>query len=264
MKIFSNVRWRFITLCLTVTTLFTAIMGVPAYAIDFSETFYGGQEIAGEDLSVYSSPQWTNKIGTIYKFEGYTVLLQEGPSGYLWVEYSTPSGAKRGYVKIPQDELPGRSDGVAKVTTNSTVYYGRTDQVGKYGTYQQTGTVYAGEVVALLAKNDNWAYVEYNTTSGRKRGYMLYSTLHVYNRPGYLPDFYNYDNEGWSEYISGRRYVYSGPTSLYTQVGWVENEYVTAFDDEWVADANHNEYSSRYIEYQSGGQTKSGFLVFGP
>lgn len=218
----------------------------------------------GRSECIFFSFNGLTELEKFIKFEGFTVLMQMDPEGYLWVEYSTSNGAKRGYVQIPQDELGGRHDGVGKVTQNSTVYYGRTDKTGKYGSYQSTGTVYAGEIVAIIAKNDNWAYIEYNTNSGRKRGYMAYSNLHVYNRPGIFPDFYNHNKAGTSTHISGRRYVYAGPTSKYVQVGWVENEYVTVFDEECVMDGSNNQYWSQYIEYQSGGQTKSGFLVFGP
>lgn len=259
-----KIKSRFIAVIIMITTIFTSIPAINAYALDYSEDFYGGQEIAEKDIDVYSSPDWTKKIGKIYKFEGYTVLEQNGPWGNLRVEYSTSSGPKRGYIKIPQDELPGRKDGVGKVKTNSTVYFGRTDKKGKYGTYKSTGTVYSGEIVAIMAKNDDWAYIEYNTNSGRKRGYMKYSNLHVYNRPEVFPDFYNHNNSGQKKYISGRKYVYSGPTSLYVQVGWVEDENVTVFGKEYVYDSNNKEYSSQYIEYNNNGQTKSGFIVFGP
>ena len=251
MKAIKNWKQRIFTLILTVMTFITAIPVLPVHAMDFSEQFYGGYDIAWEELNVYSSPQWTTRIGKIYKFEGFTVLRQNGPEGYLWVEYSTSNGAKRGYVQIPQDELGGRGDGLGKVTANSTVYYGRTDRTGKYGSYQSTGTVYAGEIVAIIAKNDDWAYIEYNTNSGRKRGYMSYSNLYVYNRPGIFPDFYNHEKSGTTTYVSGRRYVYAGPSSRYVQIGWVENENITVFGDECVIDGSNNQYWSQYIEYQS-------------
>lgn len=251
-----------IALALTIASFTTLVAPMNARA---AESYYGGCEIAQENLSVYSTSACTYKIGTIYQFEGYTVLFKNSPEEYMWVEYSTPSGTKRGYVPVPLDDLLNRHDGLAKVNVASTVYYGRTDKTGKYGSYQSTGTVYAGEVVAIIAKNDNWAYIEYNTTAGRKRGYVAYSNLEVYNRPEVFPDFYNHNKGGTPMYVSGRAYVYSGPTSLYTQVGWVENEYVTKFADvAEVCDSNGNWMWSQYIEYQSGGQTKSGFLVFGP
>lgn len=132
MKKIKNWKQRIFTLILTVVTFITAIPVTPVHAMDFSEQFYGGYDIAWEELNVYSSPQWTNRIGEIYKFEGFTVLMQNGPEGYLWVEYSTSNGAKRGYVQIPQDELGGRHDGVGKVTQNSTVYYGRRNIINRY------------------------------------------------------------------------------------------------------------------------------------
>lgn len=253
---------RFVALALAIVT-FTTLLGPMTVHAD-ENYYYGGQEIAWQNFTVYSTSSFTNSIGTIYQYEGFTVLLQEAPSGYLWVEYSTSTGPKRGYISIPQDEWPPRTDGLGYVTTTSTVYYGRTDETGSYGTYKTAGTVYPGEVVTIIAKNDNWAYIEYNTTSGRKRGYMAYSNLSIYNRPNYFNDFYTYNSSGTQEYISGRQYVYSGPTSLYTQVGYVENEYVTRFGYRTVLDANNNTHLSKYIEYESGGQTKSGFIVFGP
>lgn len=189
--------------------------------------------------------------------------MQDRPDGNLWVEYSTSNGAKRGYIKVPADENLYRGDGLGKVKTSSTVYYGRTDKKGKYGSYQSAGSVSAGEMVAILAKNDDWAYIEYNTNSGRKRGYMKYSNLKVYNRPGVFDDLYCYNKETTKK-ITGKKYVYSGPTSLYTQVGYVENEEVKVFQDLYVYDNNNKGHKSQYIEYESGGKTKSGFLVFGP
>mgnify|MGYP000030096545 CR=1 FL=1 len=259
-------KWtrKLIALALAIISTVTLVIPMRAQAAEYIN-YYGGCEIARENLNVYSTSDCTYKIGTIYKYEGYTVLLKNSPEDYMWVEYSTPSGTKRGYVSVPRDEGEIRKDGLAKVNATSTVYYGRTDTTGKYGSYQSTGTVYAGELVAIIAKNDNWAYIEYNTTAGRKRGYMLYSNLEVYNRPEIFPDFYNYNKTGTSMYVSGRTYVYSGPTSLFAQVGWVENEYVTKFSNVAVVyDENGNWMWSQYIEYQSGGQTKSGFIVFGP
>lgn len=263
MKTTKNWTRKLIALALAIVSAVTLVVPMAVQAAENS--YYGGNAIAWKNFDVYSTSSCTNKIGEIYKFEGFTILLQNAPEGWLWVEYSTSSGAKQGYVSIPQDEWGGRTDGLAKVNVTSTVYYGRTDQNGSYGSYQTAGTVYAGEMVAILAKNDNWAYIEYNTTAGRKRGYVSYSNLYVYNRPDVLPDFHNHDVEGEEHYVTGRKYVYSGPTSLYSQVGWVENENVMYFGPgECVMDEYNNCYWSQYIEYESGGQTKSGFLVFGP
>lgn len=252
-----KLRRKLITLVLAIVTIISVMPGNMAFAAEISSNqYYGGWQIADKNYTVYSSTQWTNAIGTIFKDEGFTILMQDYPSGYLWVEYSTSSGAKRGYIKVPIDDAVARGDAVAQVAVTSTVYYGRTDYSGTYGAYQSAGTVYAGEFVAIVAKNDDWAYIEYNTTVGRKRGYVKYSNLTVYNRPGLYPDIYYYYDE-ISQYKSGRQYVYSGPTKMYAQVGWVENENVTVF---YTGEMNGHNF--QYIEYSSGGQTKSGFLIY--
>ena len=253
-----NKNWKrsFIALILTIVSIFSTTTANTVQAADVSSSQYiGGGEIADKNYTVYSSPQFTTAIGNIFYNEGYTVLMQNRPFGYLWIEYSTSSGPKRGYIKVYVDDAVGRADAVAQVAVTSTVYYGPVDHGGLYGQYHNAGAVNVGEFVAVLAKNDNWAYIEYNTTSGRKRGYVYYSNLTVYNRPNIYPDIYpRYIDRPL--YVSGRRYVYSGPTTLYTQVGWVENENVSVLRDLTV-----NGHYCRYIEYSSGGQTKSGFII---
>ena len=257
MKKVQTLKRSFLALVLAIVSIVTIFpTGTIKAAEVSSNTYYGGGEIADKNYTVYSSPNWSTAIGSIYYNEGYTVLVQDRPAGYLWIEYSTSKGAKRGYIKVPVDDAAARSDAVAQVAVNSTVYYGRTDHGGTYGQYQSAGTVYAGEFVAIWAKNDDWAYIEYNTTSGRKRGYVKYSNLTVFNRPGIYPDIYPC-KVGRADYKSGRQYVYSGPTTLYTQVGWVENENVTVLDDD-----NIGGHYVQYVEYSSGSGTKSGFLIY--
>lgn len=255
MKKILRAKRRFLSIVLIAITMLTIIPTNPVHA---AEQYYGGQEIAWQTFPVYDSISFTNRIGTIYKFEGFTVLLQNAPAGYLWVEYSTSNGAKRGYIQIPNDEWGGRGDGLAKVTTSSTIYYGPSN----WNNYQRAGSVSAGETVTILAKNDDWVYVEYNTNKGRKRGYMSYSNLSVYNRPSSFDDLYMYNTAFDLIYKSGRHTVYSGPTSLYSVVGYVENEYVMQY-------ANYSVWNggdSQYIEYYVNGtnELKSGFIVFGP
>lgn len=255
MKKNTKLAKRIVSLVLVFIAVFTMFPMVHVKADE--EHYYGGQEIAWQDFVVYSSTDWTTRIGKIYKYEGFTVLLQNGPYGYLWVEYSTSNGPKRGYIQIPNDEWGGRADGLAKVKTYSNVYYGTNTS-----SYRRAGSVNANETVAILAKNDDWVYIEYNTTSGRKRGYMSYSNLEVYNRPNSLPDLYTYKKDADLVYMEGTYTVYSGPTSLYTVVGSVSDEYVTQYGIDVVFSNN----ISYYIEYLVDGthEWKSGFIVFGP
>lgn len=266
MHTINNIRRSFFIILLVITTFTSSIPLCSAFA---AETYYGGAEIADKDYIVYSSNNFKNPTGKIFQYEGYTVLVEDGPSGYAKVQYCTSSGVRTGYIIISVDEYPPRHDGLATVKTASKVYFGRTDQNGDYGSYNSAGSVSVGEYVAVLAKNDNWAYIEYNTSSKRKRGYIKYSNLNIINRPRIFADLHSCTStgskkSGTRKKINGRKYVYSGPTSLYTKVGYVENEYVTVYDVDFIYDNNNNEHESTYIEYESGGKTKSGFLVFGP
>lgn len=218
-----------------------------------------GQYYALEsNLNVYSDTSCTNKIGTIYRYEGFSVIGVS--TWYLEVEYSTSNGAKRGYISKPTpDEFILPESCVALVNTTSTLYYGPSTTANPVA-----GTVYSGELVTVLAKNDDWVYVEYNTTSGRKRGHMLYSSLTCYDRPGSFPDLYTYQNAGVTHYYSGYHDVYAGPSKTYAAVGSIRDEYVTIYGE--FDYYGYGEGTSCYIEYNVtvNGQTlrKSGWIVF--
>ena len=222
---------RFVLLALVLVTMLTLFPMTQAHAAE--DWLYGGQEIAWENLPVYSDRYGSSRIGTIFKYEGFTVLRDNFPERYWWVEYSTSNGAKRGYLIFEySDEVHQRGSGLATVKNTTSLYYG----TNSYD-YQKSGTVYAGEYIVILAKNDDWVYVEYNTTSGRKRGYMSYSNLNVINRPG----------------------VFAGPTTQYPSIGYIENEEVINYGYYWLESGER----STYIEYYVNGtnQKKSGFIV---
>lgn len=224
---------------------------VPNPNVHAATGFDGGWGITNSTVPVYSNAAFSSQIGTIYSAEGFSVLNHYG--SYAYVEYSSPSGAKRGYIRWNNASIKDPSC-VALVTRNSNLYYGNNTS-----TYQVSGSVYAGEIVAVLAKNDDWVYVEYNTTSGRKRGYMSYSNLDCYNRPGWFSDLCNYDNKGRDWYVSGTYNVRSGPSTQYPAIGTVSNETVKYFDIETTG--GYNEW--HYIEYTVNGtsQKKSGFIL---
>ena len=221
------------------------------------------QEIAWKDFDVYEYHDWKNKIGRIGILEGFTQLEQNGPEGWLWIEYSTSNGAKRGYIQIPVDELGMVThECVAKVTKTTTLYYGPDTSA-----YHDSGTVYAGEYVAIMGKNGNWAYVEYNTTSGRKRGYMVYSNLYTYGGIDLYWDYPVYKYAPENNYINERKAIYSGPTTRYPIIGYVDHEEVKSYyKDNIVAIISGNPgCSSEYVEYKVDGtnKKKSGFILWG-
>lgn len=242
-----NFKMRLIGLVTIFALLFSIIPPVSASAADEIDGFFG---MALEQINVYSNASLSTKIGTIYAYEGFSVLNYYRT--YAYVEYSTSSGAKRGYIKWENAQMLDPSC-IALVTKTSNLYYGTNTS-----TYQVAGTVYSGELVAVLAKNDDWVYVEYNTTSGRKRGYMSYSNLSCYNRPAAFIDLYTYKKEGSEMYISGTFNVRSGPSEQYPVIGTISNETVLYYT--YVTTAGWHEW--KYIDYYtSNGQRKSGFFL---
>lgn len=250
---------RLAALLLVVMTVLTLVPVTPAYAAG-DEGYYGGLGYAWQTETVYSDAACTNKIGTIYKGEGYTILYRNWDNFY--VEYSTPSGAKRGYVSHWPGEYPMAvyRSCVSKITANSTVYAGPDTS-----RYAAVGTVYAGELVAVIGRNDyplgngytgGWIYIEYNTTSGRKRGYMIDVNNYMYSRPDAFPDFYMWKNAGEDVWISGTATVYYGMSTQYAVAGQVKNENVTVLFHDWLEDGDW--YT--YIEYSSPSGRKSGFI----
>lgn len=254
MKKISNFKKRILSLIIAMMTLLTIFPVTPAMAATPTDNLYGGQRNAWDSsLTVYDSPNFTNKIGTIYQYEGYSVLGVV--TGGFYVEYSTSNGPKRGYTKELVEEKSWGSTCLAVVTSSTAVYYGTSTTVNPI-----VGNVYTGELVTVLAKNDNWIYVEYNTNAGRKRGYMSYSNVHCYNRPGVFYDIYTYENPGKTHYVSGTYTVYTGPSKNYAPAGKISNENITIIDREYMGDGTR---MSMYIEYNVSGSAprKSGFIV---
>lgn len=253
MKNLKRISKRILTFCLTVMTVFSVLI-VESTVAHAAENYDGGWALNKSFLTpVYSSASGSTVIGSIDR-EGITVLSVSGSTYYI--EYSTAKGAKRGYIKNPTlDTRILSKTCVAKVINSSTTYYG--PNTSKYAT---AGSVSSGEYVAVLAKEENWVYVEYNTTSGRKRGYMLYSNLSCYNRPQYFPDFYMKAGKLETITTSYQRNIYAGPNdSSYYYVGYIDSS-----DGERPC---YNEYFYgngevfHYIEYYTAnGKMKSGFL----
>lgn len=262
MKLKFTLKKRLLSLLVAIVTVFSFSPATPAFAYTTDPTYYsGGQWYAmSSNLPVYDSLACTNQIGTIYSYEGFTVLNRYGY--VIHVEYSTSSGTKRGYVYKGPDELVLPGTCVAEVTQTSALYYGPSTTVNPVAGY-----VYAGEFVTILAKNDDWVYVEYNTTQGRKRGHMSYSHLHCDERPNSFPDLYTHNNAGTDHYYSGTHTVYAGPSSRYAAIGTISNEWVTTYYTGSDIDGL-TAHTSTYIEYNVSGYgsatRKSGWIVWGP
>lgn len=231
-----------------------ALMAISSVNVFADSYNWGGLRIARDSsVAVYSDENCTQKIGTIYKYEGYTVL--NTTSKGFEIQYSTSKGSKHGYTNEWFAEFPCGLTGLAKVRNTTNVYYGTSTTVNPVA-----GTVYTDEFVSFLAKNGDWAYIEYDTSSGRKRGYTYYNNLVMINRWENMPDIYMHQNPGVTVHVSGNYTIYSGPSSQYASVGSIGNENITAIAKVYIAEGKE----SIYIEYNVPGNAprKSGFIVF--
>ena len=155
------------------------------------EIMTGGQRYAQKNLSLQScdNTSISTTLGTVYAGEGLTLLYDYGYTGdngsyrIAYIEISTSTGTKRGYVYNDQLDNAGYNTSVARVTATNSAYSGPDNS------YVKLGGAYYNEFVSILAKEGDKVFVEYNTTSGRKRGYMSYSNLYNYNHPGWYNDF---------------------------------------------------------------------------
>lgn len=247
---------RFVAIWLLIMAIIT--LATSAFAAENHNTYNGGFAMAVTDITVYDSSACTTKKGKIFADESFTVLKTNVGDSAWYIEYNTSSGVKDGYINIYESLTLGDfgETTVAKMNQNATVYYGPNSS-----TYIKAGTIYSGENIVIIARTGNWAYVEYNAGSGyRKRGYIAFSSCTQYNQPSSGYNALYPTNNGKNEYISGKKYVYAGPSTKYAQVGSVSNENVTVlgrfrFDETGDKDGY-------YIEYTVNGTTqkKSGFV----
>lgn len=241
---------RILKKLLAISLAITTVLTMTAFTASAEDYSSGGYALSTANQTVWQSNSTSSaQVGTLYALEGFTILYGVGDN--LYIEYSTSSGAKRGYLVNPLvDWRWTDTSAAAYVKSTTNLYYGPNS-----GTYELAGTVYAGEFVAALAAEGNWAYVEYNTTAGRKRGYMPVSSLTIYNQRVWNGSFYT---AGSPTSTGGRIYIRSGPGDNYPSIGYVENENFkvgTRFP-------LYGNYVYRYVEYtvDSSGKIKSGYI----
>lgn len=106
--------------------------------------------------------------------------------------------------------------------------------------------------------------IEYDTTAGRKRGYVPSSSLTLLgDNLRHNGDFYLMEElfTGTITYIAEKYDVYSGLNTVYTKIGSVSAMNITILAD--TSNLNNNSsYSTYYIKYDVDGtsQKKSGFI----
>lgn len=216
------------------------------------EDYYGGYCYASTELDVRTCDDFnkTAPVGTLYLREGCTMIFhyQMADKHVAYIEYSSPSGTKRGYVYNQYLVFP--HDTCVGVVNSAATVYGSPNSDAS-----ELGSLGSLEFVGILAKEGDIIHVEYNTNGGRKRGYIKYSEITPYNRPASFPDFYS---NGVASYIPDEKLtVYGGPNTNYAELGAVRNEEVINFR------TNNEYFAYTCIEYTvtSTGKKKRGYVL---
>ena len=105
--------------------------------------------------------------------------------------------------------------------------------------------------MSLLAKEGNWIYVEYNTTKGRKRGYVDWTKVNPrdYTAGTYFNDFYVAPSNSACHINDEVVSVYGGPNKNYANIGSVNCENVTCF---WTNDSIFDFTCIEYVVTATG------------
>lgn len=248
-----NAGWYFISYVVGSTSTFKSGYVPVSTVSNISGTideahFSGGYNYSDSELTVKSCYLFDYAInsGTIYSGEGFTELQKYYEDGkYVsLVEFSTPSGTKRGFVNSSNLHISPVDSTVARVKAGSSPAYAGTDS-----SYVKLGGVYKNEFVAVLAVDNNgYAFVEYNTTSGRKRGYVRYSDLSNYCVRSYSKNLTHQSLKKSTKELT----VYGGPNSDYASIGTIFNQEVVSFID---IERNYS-----YIEYTTSNGAKRGYV----
>lgn len=171
---FKKFSTRFFSLILTLILTLTIFPAYNVGAISYEPTSISHWGYAYNNTLVYDENKSATG-GMIYGGEGFTILdwgtFPDGTYNFK-VEYSTSNGPRHGFVLESAVHADYRWSSGAKVVTSATVWYSINPVV-----YAVTGSVSSGETVCVLAETGGWSYIEYNTNSGRKRGWCASSCI---------------------------------------------------------------------------------------
>ena len=222
-------------------------------AAGFSESSYTGYlDQVTEALSVYSGPSDSYAtVGSLAADEAVTVI-SGASNGYAHVEYSTPSGTKRGYV--PMASLTYQTRGIlGKANSNASAYYGAS------ASFIKSGGIYADEYVVVLDKETSskydtlWYYIEFNAASGRKRGFVAQNAITLCGTGASLGELKTGDHLA---YAKTDLTVYNGPSDTYATVGSI-----SASERVSVYESRSYESDYAFIEYCTASGVKMGYVL---
>ena len=228
------------------------------------EIYNGGLRKSTKSYDVFSCDDSAiaMDIGGISANETFSLLYAyqyvDSSKSYLcaYIEYSTSSGAKRGYVYYPEfiSDTAGTNGvtSIARMKNSATVYYGEDTS-----SYAAAGSISSGEFVSVICKKSDWVYVEYNTNSGRKRGYISSGYLDYHVSGLYYRDTYGLD--GYTQpsvYAATTLTIYAGPSSTYAITDTIPENTEIGMVRTFVQDPSWS-----YITYAtSSGKWRSGWI----
>lgn len=239
---------RFLGIALAIASVLTLAQPLSAHAASYYD---GGWSMMSANSAV--TAENGSHVGTVYVWEGVTVLYFSGDKAFI--EYSASGTPKRGYVNYSSlcytnTSFPGSC--VGEITASTNTYYGTS-------TALRAGSVSTGEIVSVLAKSGDWAYIEYNTTADakRKRAFIPSANVMCYNTNN-LSGLYQ--NGGGTNYpVSSTITVYSGPSNKYPTIGSIyasdngQVKYYARF-------AGDNGRTMLFVSYPASGSTKYGYI----
>lgn len=212
--------------------------------------------VVGGTTPVYEWSNGTSQKGTVYNYEGVTVINSEG--NYYKIQYSSPSGPKQGYVSKTSLWTDEGKTTVGSMLSNQTVYYGK-----GYTGYQTVGSVNKGELVAVLASDTNWTYIEYDTSAKRKRGYVPTSSV-MFSKLSGIQSYYRADSPRQVNVsCPWTCSIYAGPSDQYTYVGSVSAGETITIVSEFNISYNHFYFIEYYVGNPSSNVKKSGYVLAG-
>ena len=234
---------RLLSVALAFAFIFTLLPSFPVEAA----TPKGGWAIVKNKTTVKNSSG--NTIGSVYALEGVTVLSVSGNTAKI--DYSTSSGAKQGYISTSSFYYDALSSTcAAKVTKSCSTYYAASTNL-------KAGSLSSGEYVAVLSTNGVYDYVEYNTTSGRKRAYVARTNLN-YITSGTLGDHMQNIYKADSMSVGSKTTVYSGPSKQYTAIGYLNAKESCVWFNYFPVNSGND--AMLYIRYTASGHNKYGYI----
>lgn len=235
------------------------------------EIMTGGYRYANSGQNIQSRGLYKVAVsyGSVSATEGVTLLYdyymnyEDHQYQVGFIEYWTATGMKRGYIKMQYLTNPF-SSALLKASGKKVTYTGPNSSRFTSG----TGAIGANEYVCALGYTNDYIFIEYNTTTGRKRAFCNKNDLRISN-PGNLGITKLPTIQMTQGYISSKKQnVSAGPgipvttdtpsglCSYVGAIGQTESVY------RQLANGNnpYNQLGYTYIVYYAGNSLKGGFI----